>query len=369
MLRVAHVLNSPGCGGVPRVVEALVRHTDPGRIAPHVFYLKSGAGPDPYIGLDIPCRAAESPSKAAAMLDLVAFLDHHKINVLHTHSLRPNLYGRMAGAVLRTSGLRIVAHYHNDYRALWTKEALYTERHLARVTDLGFAVSTAVASQVAETVGLVCEIAENGIDTARVTGGDRARARSAFGLAETDFVVGLVGRVCHQKGIDTFVQAALRCLEQAPQMQFVSVGYAEDAALHARMTDRIQSAGLSQRIRFLGHRDDMADVYAALDLLAAPSRWEGFGLMLAEAMAAGVPVVASKVGGMPDVLGPAGVLIPPDDAAILAEVCLILACDRAQRSEMILFGQNRAQRFGWSKTAARIARHYECISGAACAFS
>lgn len=367
MLRVAHVLNSPGCGGVPRVVEALVRHANPDRIAPHVFYLKSGAGPNPYTDLGIPVRAAQSASKAAAMLDLVAFLDNNKIDVLHTHSFRPNLYGRMAGAALRKSGLRIVAHYHNDYRAMWTEEAVYTERHLARVTDIGFAVSSAVASQVAETVGLVCEIAENGVDLRRVTGGNRAQARRGFGLSESDFAVGLVGRVCHQKGVDTFVEAALLCLEQARHMQFVIVGHAEDAALHARLTTRIEDAGVAHRIRFLGQRDDMANVYAALDLLTAPSRWEGFGLMLAEAMAAGVPVVASNAGGIPGVLGPAGVLVPPDNSAVLSKVCLAVAADPAQRSDLIRLGLVQAQRFGWSKTAARITRHYERIVGKTCA--
>ena len=74
------------------------------------------------------------------------------------------------------------------------------------------------------------------------------------------------------------------------------VGDIEDPDLMTRLKEEIRQAGHADRICFTGHREDIADVLAALDLLAAPSRWEGFGLMLAEAMAAGVPVLASDVG-------------------------------------------------------------------------
>ncbi|MGB3314256.1 MAG: glycosyltransferase, partial [Albidovulum sp.] len=212
-------------------MDALIRHTDPGRVAAHVFYLKPGQGHlgDP----SIPCRAATSASKASAMMELVGFLDQHRIDVLHTHSYRPNLFGRMAGAVLRPSGLRIVAHYHNDYDGKWDADTLCVERRLATITDAGFAVSSSVATHVAIRVGLVCELAENGVDRARVTGGDRTRGRASLGLQSEHQVVGLVGRVCRQKGTDTFVDAAIRMSGTLPQAQFVALGDFEDAELAA----------------------------------------------------------------------------------------------------------------------------------------
>lgn len=357
MLRVAHVLNSPGCGGVTRVVDALIRNTDRARVAPHVFYLKPGQGLLDDHG--IPCRATTSVSKASAMMELVAFLDHYRIDVLHTHSYRPNLFGRMAGAVLRPSGLRIVAHYHNHYDDKWDADALCVERRLAAITDAGFAVSTAVAAHVAERVGLVCEVAENGIDRARVMGGDRDRGRASLGLKSEHQLVGLVGRVCRQKGIDTFVDAAMRSVETLPQAHLVVLGDIEDPQLAARLTARINDAGLGAHIQFAGHREDMADMFAALDVLAAPSRWEGFGLMLVEAMAAGVPVVASNVGAIPEVLGDAGAYVPPEDPAVLARVIQSVLYDPQRRASMIALGHVRAARFDWARTAARITRSYE----------
>lgn len=363
MLRVAHVLNAPGRGGVPRVVHALVRHADRARIAPHVFYLNEGAGADLFADMDIPRRAAQGASKAVAMMELVSFLDRHHIDLLHTHSFRPNLYGRMAGAVLRPAGLKVIAHYHNDYSDKWTGDATLLERRLAAVTDAGLAVSGAVADHVARRVGMLCEVAENGIDRDRVTGGNRTAGRNALGLSADDFAVGLIGRICRQKGVDTFVAAACKCLPDLPGLRFVVVGEAEDPVLMADLSARVRRAALSDRIGFAGHREDIADVLAALDLLAAPSRWEGFGLMLAEAMAAGVPVVASDVGGIPGVLGTAGHIISADDPNRLATAVTGLMRNPARRKAMVAAGLEQSARFDWCRTASRVAEVYDRIGG------
>ncbi|MGB3278083.1 MAG: glycosyltransferase, partial [Pseudorhodobacter sp.] len=222
-----------------------------------------------------------------------------------------------------------------------------------------FAVSSSVATHVAIRVGLVCALAENGVDRALVTGGDRTRGRASLGLQSEHQVVGLVGRVCRQKGTDTFVDAAIRMSGTLPQAQFVALGDFEDAELAARLTARIHDAGLAARIQLAGHREDMADMFAALDVLAAPSRWEGFGLMLVEAMAAGVPVVASRVGAIPEVLGDAGAYVSPEDPAALALVIQSVLHDPQHRASMIALGHARAARFDWARTAARITRSYE----------
>lgn len=362
MRRVAHVLNSPGRGGVPRVVDALVRHTNHDRFAPHVFYLKAGPGPDLLSDLDIPRRAATSASKAQAMMELITFLEYHQIEILHTHSFRPNLYGRMAGAVLRASGLKIVAHYHNDYSDKWDAEALCVERKLAAVTDAAIAVSAAVARHVEINVGTVCDLAENGIDRQRVTQGNPALGRAALGVPADVLLVGLVGRICLQKGIDTFVAAAVATAQERSDTHFVVIGDAEDKDLLARMKARISEAGLATRIHFSGHREDMADMFAALDLLAAPSRWEGFGLMLTEAMAAGVPIIASNIGAMPDVLNDAGQLVPPDDPVALASAIAALLKDVDRRMEMVHHGRVQATRFDWTRTANCVCHIYEQVA-------
>ena len=365
-LRVAHVLNSPGRGGVPHVAAALIRQADPARISPHLFYLKDGAAPDLAAGLNIPCGRG-SGGKSGAMLALVNWLGAHSIDILHTHSYRPNLYGRMAGAVLRPDGLRIVAHYHNDYSDKWRDPAiLAAERRLAAVTDAAVAVSDAVARQVAEAVpGLpALEVIENGVDRARLAAaGARAQTRSELGLEPGQTVVGLVGRVCHQKGVDVFVEAALALVARYPEARFLVVGDLEDRALHARLSEEISTAGQHHVIRFTGYREDMGAVFAALDVVAAPSRWEGFGLVLAEAMAAGVPVVASRVGCIPSVVGNAARLVPSEDPAALAAEIGALLADPKARATLVRAGRIRAERFDWSRAAACLDALYHRIAG------
>lgn len=359
-LRVAHVLNSPGHGGVPRVAHALVRHLDPERFANHVFYLKPGEGDDLFESVDIPRRVATSASKASAMTELVAWLDAHRIDILHTHSFRPNLYARMAGAVLKPE-LRIVAHYHNEYADKWQGDALALERRLARLTDAGLAVSGVVADHVAAKTDLKPEVLENGVDLSRVTGGCRSTGRAHLDVPPDAQVVALVGRICRQKGVDTFVDSAIRLCPVLAKAHFVVVGDEEDQELAERLRRKIEASGLSDRVTFASHTDSMADVYAALDLLVAPSRWEGFGLVAAEAMAAGVPVVASDVGGLPGVVGNAGRLVPPEDATALSVAIESVLSDPSVRAQMIANGRCQAVRFDWSTSARKLASIYEAL--------
>lgn len=363
MLRVAHVLNSPGRGGVPRVVRALVRYSDPVDVSSHVFYLKDAVGPDLFDDTDIPRLTASAAGKAGAITELVGFLERYRIDILHTHSFRPNLYARMAGAVLWPSGLRVVAHYHNDYSDKWDGDVLLLEQRLAALTDAGVAVSDAVAGHVAARTGLRCEVVENGIDLDRVTGGSRQKGRAALCIAPDVFACGLIGRLCRQKGVDIFVEAACRVAQDLPAARFVIVGEPEDKALTETLGQRVAASGLAERITFAGHRDDMAGVLAALDLLVAPSRWEGFGLSLAEAMAAGVPVLASAVGGIPAVIGGAGQLVAPDDPRALCDAILALARDPRRRATMSAAGRVAAGRFDWSDAAARMEALYRRIGG------
>ena len=110
-----------------------------------------------------------------------------------------------------------------------------------------------------------------------------------------------------------------------------------------------------------GNHLDIADIYAALDVLVAPSRWEGFGLVAAEAMAAGVPVIASDVGGLPGVLGGAGRIVPPEAATALAAAIESVLSDASERARMIADGKAQAANFDWSASAGKLASLYQAL--------
>ena len=370
-VRVAHILNSLGTGGVPEAVLGLVRHGRAQSFAPHVYCLKPAAEPDAAQALRRKFEAAGATvhvalgaDKIDAVAQLADWLMQNEIGVMHSHSFRPNIFGRMAGFLIRNNGLRIVSHYHNQYDDKWLpgSSALSLERRMAAGTDALVAVSGAVQKHVAARLQIGIdriEVIPNGIDTEKAGNRSRAEARAALGLDPKAEVIGCVGRICRQKGQDLFVGAALDLLARGHSGQFVLIGAEEDAALTVTLKDHVATAGLGERIIFLGHIKDMATVYAALDLLVAPSRWEGFGLMIVEAMAAGCPVVASSAGAIPEVAGGAARLVAVEDAGELAQA--IAETGPEMRATMVAAGRKRAADFGWPRAAAAVEALYERV--------
>ena len=138
-----------------------------------------------------------------------------------------------------------------------------------------------------------------------------------------DIVIGCFGRVRAQKGVDLLVESALRLFPDRPRAKLVFTGRVtqDNQQFFDDLQARIAAAGLSDRIRFLGEIpwDQVVRTYQALDLFAAPARWEGFGLTPLEAMACGVPTVAARVGAYETLIrnGETGSLVPRDDADAL----------------------------------------------------
>lgn len=169
------------------------------------------------------------------------------------------------------------------------------------------------------------DVVMHGIDTsAFAPPASRAEARAALGLPDLR-LVGCFGRIRAQKGTDVFVDAMIETLAERPGWGALVIGRA--TAQHQGFLDglkaKVAAAGLADRILFPDEVpvDRIADWYRALDLFIAPQRWEGFGVTPLEAMATGVPVIATTVGAFPELVveGETGALIPPGDVAAMAD--------------------------------------------------
>jgi len=153
---------------------------------------------------------------------------------------------------------------------------------------------------------------------------DRAALRAELGFAPDDIVIGCFGRIRAQKGVDLLVEAALRLFPQRPRAKLIFTGRVtnDNQAFFEEQKARIAAAGLSDRIRFLGEVpwEQVVRNYQAIDLFAAPARWEGFGLTPLEAAACGVPTVAARAGAYETLIrdGETGSLVPREDAEALA---------------------------------------------------
>jgi mannosyltransferase len=177
----------------------------------------------------------------------------------------------------------------------------------------------------------------HGIDTKRFSPpADRASARSAVGLDAARQYVGCFGRIRRQKGTDLFVDAMIALLPRHPDWTAIVAGRttAEHKGFEAELRARIEAAGLSERIRFVGEHTDIHRWYQALSLFVAPQRWEGFGLTPLEAMACGVPVVAADVGAFAELVvdGRTGAIIPADDVEAMIEAVAPFMDDDSART-------------------------------------
>ncbi|MFC0201257.1 glycosyltransferase family 4 protein [Paracoccus rhizosphaerae] len=226
------------------------------------------------------------------------------------------------------------------YRLLFTSAAQRRHtgftRWLIRQQDALVATSPQAASYLERPATVIL----HGVDTDVFRPApDRAALRRDLGLDPDAVLIGCFGRVRAQKGVDLLVNAGLALLRDRPRVQIIFTGRitADNRAFADDLQARIRAAGLSDRIRFLGELpwDQVVRHYQALDLFAAPARWEGFGLTPLEAMACGVPTVAARVGAYETLIrdGDTGSLVPRDDApALTAALARWLDDDAARRA-------------------------------------
>ena len=223
----------------------------------------------------------------------------------------------LAGLVLRHVLRRRLALLFTS--AAQRSHSGYTRWLVSRMDGL-----VATSSMAASYLERPARVIEHGVDLEAFSPAtDRAALRARLGLPP-GLWAGCFGRIRENKGTDLLVDAMLRLMPERPDLRCLIVGREDEPAFAADLRARVEAAGLSPRfswIPFLSW-EALAAHYAALDLYVAPQRWEGFGLTPLEAMASGVPVVATRVGAFPDIVAPrAGTLVDPGDAALIAEAC------------------------------------------------
>jgi glycosyltransferase involved in cell wall biosynthesis len=187
--------------------------------------------------------------------------------------------------------------------------------------------------------------------------------RGELGLEPDDIVVLGIGQLVPRKGFDVLLRAAEALLPSNPRLHFLVAGPEKDAFPEhaAELRARAAAPALGGRFHFLGSRSDVPDLLATADIFALPTRDEPFGLVIAEAMAASLPVVSTRAGGIPEVLGDsdAGILLEPDDAAGFAEAIRRLAGSPDERRERGARGRARVEReFASTAFGERLAQVY-----------
>ncbi|HEY2946150.1 MAG TPA: glycosyltransferase [Vicinamibacteria bacterium] len=259
-----------------------------------------------------------------ALLGLYRMMKSFRPHIVHTHTAKAGMLGRVAA---RVAGVPVVVHtFHGHvlrgyFGPLTTAFYRAVERRLGASADVLVAVSDAVKRDlVALGVAPAAKIRviPLGLDLEPLAGAlPRGSLRGEAGVPEEAPLVGIVGRLAPIKDVGTFLRAAAAVRAAVPAARFAVVGDGEE---RGRLEAERARLGLADGVFFHGWRRDMAAVYGDLDVVVNCSRNEGTPVALIEAMAAGRPVVATRVGGTPDLLGDGrrGLLVPAGDADALA---------------------------------------------------
>jgi glycosyltransferase involved in cell wall biosynthesis len=313
----------------------------------------------------VPCRTlgAESRFDPRPLLRLHRILRRERIDVLHAHCFLANVAGRLAG---RLAGTPVVISAHHDTDVWMGPVARLVERQTARLGTRVAACSEAVRLYAIERQGLeaakVVTLRNATLPPPPPSAADRAAARAALGFTAEERVIGTLGRLDEpKKGLRTFLAAAARISVAEPRARFVLVG---DGPARAELERRAGSLGIRERVRFHGEEPSPERLLPGLDILAQPSLWEGFGLSVVEAMASGVPVVASRVGGIPEAARDdrEAVLVPPGDATRLAESIVALLRDPQRAARLGAAGRARVlEEFSLDRLVDETAALYDSL--------
>jgi len=255
-----------------------------------------------------------------AIAGLRRLIGRGRPDVVHAHGLRAGALAAIAAAFVRPRPALIVT-VHNAPPAGGTTRTIYRilELIVARSADSVLCVSADLEDRMrdagARRVGHAVVPAPATSPVPDVSAETRARIRAEFGAGSGQAIVLAVGRLTAQKGFGLLLDAAARWGDIQPRPLVVIVGAGPVAAeLHSR------AASLGLTVRFTGQRADVPGLLAAADVFVLPSVWEGQSLILQEALRAGVPIVATRVGGTPELAGEdAAILVPPGDARRLAD--------------------------------------------------
>ena len=262
---------------------------------------------------------------------LVRIFRQERIDLLHCHlviaSFCSSPEARLAGvkAVIET------CHGRETWReGKWLKGSFWFDRQIGRLLDQYIAVSDAVARHLRDSKRIPASkitVIRNGRDLSRFRPafpGERARLRSLLGLCEEDRAALVLGRLSEEKGQGLAIEALSSLATRWPGLRLLLVG---DGPCETELRKRAEDLGVSSRIRFMGFRADTAQLLRAADLVVMPSLSEGLPLVAVEALATARAVVATRVGGTPEVItdGETGLLVRPDAVKLAAAIERVLA--------------------------------------------
>jgi glycosyltransferase involved in cell wall biosynthesis len=302
-----------------------------------------------------------------ALIYLFLLLIKEKPAIVHTHTSKAGFLGRLAAKLARIPIIVHTPHGHvffGYFGPLKTQMFILLEKYAARITDRIVALTKGEKEdyqfyKIAPEDKII--VINSGVELEKIKDlslEERQNLKRELGIPEKSFVVGTAGRLEPVKGPEFLMEAAKDILSNYPQTYFVFAG---DGPLRQRLERKAYELGINTNMRFLGWRNDVTRVISIYDIFVFPSLNEGMGRVLVEAMALGKPVVASNVGGIPDLVthGKTGFLVPPKNPGQLAKYIQILIEDEGKRKRLGQAGKEMALNFKKEIMVEKIAELYD----------
>lgn len=364
-MRALHLLSSTGFHGAENMAAELIRGLSARGVENYVGTLRSSEDSNTEIvdavrdvvrdAVVFQCQGRVDWRVPVA---LRRYVREHEINVVHSHKYKTDFYAAVACMGLQCV---LISTCHN-WLLTSAKMRLYAalDKMALKAFDKAVGVSRAVADELQSHLGegRTAKI-DNGVDTARFTGAiPKDDAKAALGLVGKS-VVGFVGRLTQEKGVANLLRAAQLLRSKGTPVEVLIVGEGEH---RDELQREARALGIGGSVRFLGQRRDTPPLYAAMDIFVLPSLVEAFPMVVLEAMAMGVAVVASRVGDIPYILGKDGVLVDPGRVPELSAAISGLLLDERGTQEKASAGQRRVREDFSSLAMAR--RYHELYAEA-----
>ena len=264
---------------------------------------------------------------------LRGFVRFNKIHIIHSHGYKANIYAFFAALFLHVKRVTTCHNWISSNPKMYLYEIL--DKLFLKTFDRVVVVSEAIKSEV-----LHCGISENkiavitnGINLDRFGNKNRIReTRKNFGITEDEKIIGLVSRLTAEKGHVYLLKAAKDIVSEFPRVRFLIIG---DGPLRRELEDMVSALQLRNKVIFAGLQKDIPDILAAVDIFVLPSLTEGLPMAMLEAMAAGRPLIASRVGAIPKIIenGVNGLLVEPGNSDDLRKAIIELLRD-PKRADM-----------------------------------
>lgn len=366
-LRVLWLVKGLGPGGAETLLLSAARKADRERFDYSVAYLLPWK--DHLVrrleeqDVQVHCLDAPSLQRLGWVLRLRALLQRGDFDVLHLHS---PLVAGVARLVVRTlpPGRRpaVVSTEHNTWWS-YARGTRWLNALLYRRDDFRFAVSHEVHSTIWPRQRDGVEVLVHGLVLADVEAAleDRPAVRVEIGARDDDVVIGTVANFRAQKGYPDLLAAAATVVAAVPSARFVAVG---QGPLEDEVRRRHAELGLGDRFQLLGYREDVLRVLGACDVFVLASLHEGFPVAVMESLAAGVPLVATSVGGVPDAVrdGVEGLVVPPGRPDLLADRLLRMVTDAPFRARCAAAARETGRQFDIGTAVTRMEQVYVELS-------